>query len=178
VDDSLFLLGSHPGINKAKKDFGFPVNGTVLFDNVKIWEASPSPAWREARAKLVARQAARPAPDRSGNLAEAWQVAEVKARDRLIKADAQFKALVDARAAIVAAIAKAYPVVNRKGQKADDEKKRLANEDDRYKRMTVELRAAQKKERDYLFAQDPEAKKAFEAFAAANQARAKAAKKK
>jgi hypothetical protein len=78
-----------------------------------------------------------------------------------------------ARATIQQAIAKAFPVVNRKGPKADAEKKRLASEDAQYKQLTADLRLAQKKEREYLFAQAPEVKKAWEAFAAANQANAK-----
>lgn len=177
VDDSIILYGSHPGINQEKKDFGFPVMGAALFDNVKVWNATPSPAWPNEKAKLVKRLAARPAVDRSDNPAEAYQAAEGKVRDRLMKSDAQFKSLVDARAAIQEAIAKAFPVVNRKGPKADAEKKRLASEDAKYKKMTADLRAAQKTEREYLFAQAPEVKKAWEAFTAANQAKAAAAKK-
>ncbi|MCU0871559.1 MAG: hypothetical protein MUE50_04375 [Pirellulaceae bacterium] len=76
------------------------MTGAALFDNVKMWNATPSPAWPAEKAKLLARQAARPAIDRSGNPTEAYQVAEVKARDRLMKSDAQFTALVDARATI------------------------------------------------------------------------------
>ena len=178
VDDAMFLYGSHPGINQEKKDFGFPVMGAALFDNVKIWNATPSPTWPAEKAKLLARQAARPVVDRSGNPMEAFQAAEGKARDRLMKSDAQFQSLVDARASIQEAIAKAFPVVNRKGPKADAEKKRLAGEDAKYKKLTADLRVAQKNERDYLFAQAPESKKAWEAFAAANQAKAKAAAKK
>ena len=172
IDDAVFLYGTHPGINREKKDIGFPVTGAALFDNVKIWNATPSPAWPAEKAKLLARQAARPAIDRSGNPTEAYQVAEVKARDRLMKSDAQFTALVDARATIQQAIAKAFPVVNRKGPKADAEKKRLASDDAQYKKLTADLRLAQKKEREYLFVQAPEVKKAWEAFAAANQAKA------
>ena len=177
IDDAIFLYGAHPGIDKEKKDFGFPVTGAALFKNVKIWNATPNPAWPAEKAKLLARQAARPAIDRSGNPTEAFHVAEVKARDRLLKADTQFKTLVDSRATIQQAIAKAFPVVNRKGPKADAEKKRLASEDAQYKQLTADLRRAQKKEREYLFAQAPEVKKAWEAFAAANQAKATAANK-
>ncbi len=173
VDDSLFLYGSHPGINKEKKDFGFPVMGAAVFNNVKVWSGTPSPDWPAEKAKLLARQASRPIIDRSGNPAEAFQVAEGKARDRLLKSDPKFVALVDARAAIQEAIAKAFPVVKRKGAKADAEKKRLASEDAKYKKLTADLRVAQKNEREYLFAQAPEAKKAWGAFAAANQAKAK-----
>ena len=140
---------------------------------MRIWSATPSPAWPAEKAKLLARQAARPALDRSGNPTEAFQVAEVKARDRLMKSDAQFNSLVDALAAIQQAIAKAFPIVNRKGPKADAEKKRLASEDAQYRKLTADLRLAQKKEREYLFAQAPEVKKAWEALAAANQANAK-----
>jgi hypothetical protein len=173
VDDALFLYGSHPGINKEKRDFGFPVIGSALFDNVKFWNATPSPDWPAEKSKLLARQAARPAVDRSANPTEAFQVAEGKARDRLMKSDPKFVTLVDARAAIQEAIAKAFPVVKRKGAKADAEKKRLASEDAKYKKLTADLRVAQKNEREYLFAQAPEAKKAWETFAAANQAKAK-----
>lgn len=175
IDDTIFVYGSHPGIDKAKTDFGLPVMGAALFDNVKVWAASANPAWPDEKAKLLARQAARPVVDRSGNPAEAFQVAEVRARDRLLKADTQFSALVDARAAIQESMAKAFPVVNRKGAKAEAEKKRLAAEDASYKKLTADLRLAQKNERDYLFTQAPEVKQAWEAFAAAN--RAKAAKK-
>ena len=41
VDDAIFLYGSHPGIDKEKTDFGFPVTGAAQFDNVKIWSAAP-----------------------------------------------------------------------------------------------------------------------------------------
>jgi hypothetical protein len=177
VDDTIFVYGSHPGINKEKKDFGFPVMGAALFDNVKIWSATPSPNWASEKAKLLARQSARPAIDRSGNPTEAYQVVEVKVRDRLVKSDAKFKSLVDARATIQESISKAFPIVNRKGPKADAEKKRLAGEDDKYKKLMADLRVAQRNEREYLFAQAPEVKKAWEAFFAANQAKAKAAKK-
>jgi hypothetical protein len=173
VDDTIFLYGSHPGINREKSDFGFPVMGAAMFDNVKIWSAAPSPDWPAEKAKLLARQASRPAIDRSGNPTEAFQVAEGKARDRLMKSDAKFVALVDARAAVQEAIAKAFPVVKRKGAKADAEKKRLASEDAKYKKLTADLRVAQKNEREYLFAQAPDAKKAWEAFVAANRAKAK-----
>lgn len=175
IDGDLFLYGSHPGINKEKKDFGFPVTGSALFDNVKVWSATPNPEWPAAKAKLLAGQASRPAIDRSANPTEAYQVAEVKVRDRLMKSDAAFVALVDARAESQLALAKAFPVVNRRGPKADAEKKRLAAEDADYKKLTQAVRLAQKAERDYLFAQAPEVKAAWEAFAAANQARAKAA---
>jgi hypothetical protein len=175
VDERIFVRGSHPGIDKEKKELGFPVIGEVLFDNVKVWNATLSPNWPAEKAKLVARMAARPVVDRSGNPAEAFQVAEGKARDRLMKSDARFIALVDARASIQEAIAKAFPIVNRKGAKADAEKKRLAAEDAQYKKLTADLRLAQKNERDYLFAQDPAAKTAWEAFIAANQAKANAA---
>ncbi|MBM3888158.1 MAG: hypothetical protein FJ388_03430 [Verrucomicrobia bacterium] len=174
VDDALFLYGSHPGINKEKRDFGFPVIGAALFDNVKIWSATANSDWPAEKAKLLARQAERPAIDRSANPTEAFQVAEGKVRDRLMKSDAKFVALVDARAAVQEAIAKAFPVVKRRGPKADAEKKRLASEDAKYKKLAADLRLALKNERDYLFAQAPEVKKAWEAFAAANQAKAKA----
>lgn len=174
IDDTVFLYGSHPGINREKKDFGFPVMGAALFDNVKVWSATPSPNWPSEKAKLLMRQGGRPAIDRSGDPAEAYQVAEGKARDRLMQADARFNALVDARAALQEAIAKAFPVVNRKGPKADAEKKRLASEDDTYKKLTADLRLAQKNERDYLFAQAPEVKRAWDALAAANKAKAAA----
>jgi hypothetical protein len=177
IDDAIFLYGAHPGLNKEKKDFGFPVTGAALFDDVKIWSATPSPAWPAERAKLLARQAARPALDRSDNPTEAYHVAEVKARDRLLRSDTKFSALVDSRAAIQQAIAKAFPVVNRKGPKADAEKQRLASEDAQYKQLTADLRLAQKREREYLLAQAPEVKTAWEAFTAANQAKAAAAKK-
>ena len=52
---------------------------------------------------------------------------------------------------------------------------RLASEDAQYKQLTADLRLAQKKEREYLFAQAPDVKQAWEAFAAANQANAKTA---
>ncbi len=48
----------------------------------------------------------------------------------------------------------------------------LASEDAQYKKRTADLRLEQKKERQYLFAQAPEVKQAWEAFAAANQAKA------
>lgn len=176
IDDSLFLYGSHPGINKEKRDFGFPVMGNAQFDNVKVWAGAPSPSWSAEKAKLVARQASRPAIDRSNDPTAAYQAAEGKARDRLMKSDAKFRELVDARAVINEAIAKAFPVVNRKGPKADAEKKRIAAEDEKYKKLLADLRAAQKNERDYLMAQSPEAKKAWEAVFAMNQAKAKAAK--
>ncbi len=99
----------------------------------------------------------------------AFLAAETRARDRLMKSDAAFKSLVDARASIQEAIAKAFPVVTRKGPKADAEKKRLANEDAKYKKLTADLRQAQKSERDYLFAHAPEVKKAWEALAAARK---------
>jgi|GEM_PF-1756413 len=175
VDDALFVCGSHPGINKEKTDLAFPVTGAVLFDNVKIWSATPSPSWPAEKAKLLARQAARPAIDRSGNPQDAYMAAEVKARDHLIQSDAKFKSLVDARACAMEILAKAFPVVNRKGPKADVEKKRLASGDAKYKQLVKDVQMAQKNERDYLFAQAPEVKKAWEAFAAANQAKAKAA---
>ena len=175
IDETLVLYGTHPGINQDKKDFGFPVTGTALFDNVKIWNATPQPAWPAEKAKLLATLAARPAIDRSGNPTEAFQVAEVKARDRLLKSDAQFNSLIDARAAVQQAIAKTFPVVNRKGPKADAEKKRLASDDAQYKKLTADLRLAQRQEREYLFAQAPEVKKAWESLAAANRAKAKAA---
>ena len=153
------------------------MTGAAQFDNVKIWSATPSPAWSAEKAKLLARQAARPAIDRSGNPTEAFQVAEVKARDRLMKSDAKFNSLVDARATIQQAIAKAFPVVNRKGPKADAEKKRLAGEDAQYKKLTADLRLAQRNEREYLFAQAPEVKKAWEATANRPKAQSAAAKK-
>lgn len=176
IDDKVFVYGSHPGINREKSDFGFPVMGAALFDDVKIWSATPSPAWAQEKEKLLARKGTRPAVDRSGNPAEAFQVAEVQARARLLQADPAFAALVEARAAIQQAIAKQYPVVNRKGPKAEAEKKRLASEDAPYKKLTTELRLAQKKERDRLFEQAPEAKQAWDTFAAA-QAKARAAAK-
>ena len=88
VDEGIFVYGSHPGINKEKKELGFPVIGAAPFDNVKVWNATPSPNWPAEKAKLVARMAARPAVDRSGNPAEAFQVAEGKAREGLMKSDA------------------------------------------------------------------------------------------
>ncbi|MCX7008613.1 MAG: hypothetical protein NTY53_15400 [Kiritimatiellaeota bacterium] len=101
--------------------------------------------------------------------------AEVKARDRLMKSDEQFVALVDVRACAMEALAKAFPVVNRKDAKADAEKKRLAQEDAKYKQLQKTVQAAQKNERDYLLAQAPEAKTIWTALMAANQAKAKAA---
>lgn len=178
VDDAVFLYGTHPGIDREKTDIGFPVTGAALFDHVKIWNATPRPSWPAEKAKLLAKQATRPPVDRSDNPVAAFQAAEVKARDRLMKSDSQFQTLVDARAKIQEAIAKAFPVVNRKGPKADAEKKRLAAEDAQFKKLTAELRVAQKNERDHLLAQAPEAKQAWDAMVAANQAKAKPAAKK
>ena len=126
---------------------------------MRIWSATPSPAWPAEKAKLLARQAARPALDRSGNPTEAFQVAEVKARDRLMKSDAKFNALVDARVTIQQAIAKAFPVVNRKGPKADAEKKRLASEDAQYRKLTTDLRLAQKKDASISSPRPPRSRK-------------------
>ena len=50
---------------------------------------------------------------------------------------------------------------------------RLASDDAQYKQLMADLRLAQKNEREYLFAQAPEIKQAWEAFAAPNQAKAK-----
>lgn len=175
VDDALFVCGTHPGLNKAKTDLIFAVSGAVLFDNVKLWSATPSPDWPAAKSKLLARQAVRPALDRSGNLQEAYMAAEVKARDRLMKSDEKFSALVDVRACAMEALAKAFPVVNRKGPKADAEKKRIAKEDAKYKELLKVVQTTQKNERDYLFAQAPEVKTIWTAMIAANQAKAKAA---
>ena len=175
VDDTIFLCGSHPGINKEKTDLLFVVIGAAQFDNVKLWSATPSPSWAVEKARLLARQAARPAIDRSGNPQDAYMAAEVKARDRLIKSDEKFKSLVDARGTAMEALAKAFPVVNRKGPKADAEKKRLASEDAKYKQLMKDVQMAQKAERDCLFAQAPEVKKDWDALIAANQAKAKAA---
>ena len=175
VDDAIFVCGSHPGINKEKTDLLFAVTGAALFDNVKLWSATPSPSWPAEKAKLMARQAARLTIDRSGDPQGAYMAAEVKARDHLMKSDEKFKSLVDARGCAMEALAKAFPVVNRKGPKADAEKKRLASGDAKYKQLMKDVQMAQKNERDYLLAQAPEVKKAWEAFIAANQAKAKAA---
>ncbi|MCX7008299.1 MAG: hypothetical protein NTY53_13810 [Kiritimatiellaeota bacterium] len=175
VDDKLFVCGAHPGINKVKTDLALAVSGAALFRNVQLWHATPSPDWPAEKSKLLARQASRPVLDRSGNLQEAYAAAEVKARDRLMNSDEKFVALVDVRACAMEALAKAFPVVNRKGEKADAEKKRLAQEDAKYKQLQKTVQAAQKNERDYLLAQSPEAKTACAALLAANQAKAKAA---
>ncbi len=175
VDDKFFLCGTHPGLNRAKTDLAFAVSGAALFREVKLWHAIPNPDWAAEKGKLLARQTARPALDRSGNLQEAYAAAEVKVRDRLMKADEKFQALVDVRACAMEALAKAFPVVNRKGAKADAEKKRLAQEDAKFKQLQKTVQAAQKNERDYLLAQAPEVKAAWAALLAANQAKAKAA---
>lgn len=175
VDDTLFVCGAHPGINKAKTDLIFAVSGTAVFGNVKLWSATPNPDWPAAKSKLLARQAARPVLDRSGNLQEAYMAAEVKARDRLMKSDEKFSALVDVRACAMEALSKAFPVVDRKGPKADAEKKRLAKEDAKYKALLKDVQTTQKNERDYLLAQAPEVKTVWTALVAANQAKAKAA---
>lgn len=175
VDDKLFVCGAHPGINKEKTDMALAVSGAAVFRNVKLWHATPSPDWAAEKSKLLARQAARPVLDRSGNLQEAYAAAEVKARDRLMKSDEKFTALVEVRACAMEALAKAFPVVNRKGPKADAEKKRLAQEDAKFKQLQKSVQLAQKNERDYLLAQAPEAKAFWSSLMATNQAKAKAA---
>jgi hypothetical protein len=174
VDDALFVYGSHPGINKEKTYILFAMTGAALFGNVKIWSATSSPSWPAEKARLLARQAGRLAVDRSDDPRDAYMAAEVKARDRLMKSDEKFQSLVEARATAMEALARAFPVVNRKGVKADAEKKRLAGEDAKYKQLVKDVQMAQKAEHNYLFDQAPEVKKAWDALTAANQARAKA----
>ena len=172
VDGKFFVCGSHPGINQEKTDLLLVVSGSAQFDNVKLWSATPNSSWPAEKAKLLASAAGRPAVDRSGNPQEAYMAAEVKVRDRLMKSDEKFKSLVDVRGTAMEALAKAFPVVNRKGPKADAEKKRLASEDANFKQLTKTVQVAQKAERDYLVAQAPEVKKLWEALVAANRAKA------
>lgn len=175
VDGTTFVYGSHPGIDQEKTDLLFAAPGAVLIKDVKIWSATPCPSWPEAKARLLAQQAGRPAVDRSTNPQDAYLAAEVKARDRLMKSDEKFKSLVEVRACAMEALAKAFPVVNRKGPKADAEKKRLAGTDDKYKQLQKDVQAALKNEHNYLFAQAPEVKAAWDAMVAANRAKAKGA---
>ncbi|MEK6796767.1 MAG: hypothetical protein AABZ39_18465 [Spirochaetota bacterium] len=174
IDDSIFLIGAHPGINREKKDFGFPVNGEVHFDDVKVWQAKESAEWQSEKQKLIAKSASRPKADYTGNPQAAYAIAESRTRWRLMQNDAKFKALVDARASLSESLAKTFPVVNQKSEKAKNEVKRLAKEDENYKKMTSDLRKAQADERNHLFEQDKEAKALFDAIAAS---RAKAVAK-
>lgn len=174
IGDAIVLLGSHPGINRDKKDFGFPVSGEVHFDDVKVWLGKESTQWQSEKQKLAATITARPKADYTGNPQAAYAIAESKARLRLMNTDAKFKALVDARAEIAGSLTKKFPVINQKSDKAKNEVKRLAKEDETYKKMTADLRKAQADERAYLLAQDKEAKALSDAIAAT---RAKASAK-
>lgn len=173
IDDTVFVLGTHSGINRDKKDVGFPVNGEVWFDNFRMWNAVENKGWKDEKQKLLARTNARPAPDRSANPQDAYSVAESKARLKLMQNDAAFVALVDARAALTETLEKKFPIITKKGDKADAERKRLAKEDETYKKMQADLRAAQTKEREYLFSANPQVKALFDAFVAAQKEKAK-----
>ena len=53
VDDKVFAFGEHEGIDVDKASIGLPTGGeSVIFDDVRAWEAQPNPDWPAAKAKL------------------------------------------------------------------------------------------------------------------------------
>jgi hypothetical protein len=57
VGDRCVALGADAKLASPKTNFGFPVSGdSVSIDNVKVWEATPSPTWAAAKEKLMAEQ--------------------------------------------------------------------------------------------------------------------------
>ncbi len=54
VDDKVFAFGEHTGIDQEKASIGFPVSGeSVVFDDVRAWEAQPNPDWAANKQKLA-----------------------------------------------------------------------------------------------------------------------------
>jgi hypothetical protein len=55
VDDKHFAFGADDKVANEKQMLGFPVTGdSVCIDNVKVWEATPNPAWAKTKEKLSA----------------------------------------------------------------------------------------------------------------------------
>ena len=65
ADERHFAFGADAKLASAKTNFGFPVTGdAVSIDNVRVWEATPSPAWPAAKEKLAAEHPAKLDPAR------------------------------------------------------------------------------------------------------------------
>ena len=53
VDDNIAVCGTHEQLCVEKSNLGFTVAGqTASFRNLKIWEATPNPAWDSVKASL------------------------------------------------------------------------------------------------------------------------------
>jgi hypothetical protein len=53
VDDKVFAFGEHAGIDVDKASIGLPLGGeSVLFDDIRVWEAQPNPEWAANKEKL------------------------------------------------------------------------------------------------------------------------------
>lgn len=53
IDDKVFAFGEHEGIDVEKASIGLPTGGeSMIFDDIRAWEAQPNPDWPAAKAKL------------------------------------------------------------------------------------------------------------------------------
>ena len=166
VEDEIFVLGEHPGIDTDRATLGFTVSGEgVELDNIKVWQAAPLKGWAARRKELVGKQAERTpvARDPLG----AWLVAESVARGEMISSDPQFVALVDQRATVQEQLKKEYPKTFKKGAAGAKERKRLTAEDPAYNALARKLALARKAEREVQFKKFPELQSLFDAYMAA-----------
>lgn len=54
VDGKVFAFGEHAGIDVDKASLGLALSGdSMLFDDVRAWEAQPNPDWKANRQKLA-----------------------------------------------------------------------------------------------------------------------------
>jgi hypothetical protein len=53
VDDGPVAFGEHEKVARGKNNFGFPMAGvSSSLDNIKVWSATVSPNWADAKSKL------------------------------------------------------------------------------------------------------------------------------
>ncbi|HBE01565.1 MAG: hypothetical protein A2096_03465 [Spirochaetes bacterium GWF1_41_5] len=152
-----FAAGFHNGIDTMKSDLALPVTGVVYFDNIKILAGIPLPGTEKTLSGLNDEQKKRP-PVKYKNVQTGYSVRESIMRYKLMQEDPVFGELVKKRISAVNALEQAFPQAFKKGKKAEEEKKRLQQENAEYKALNAETGKIRREELNYLMERDADLK--------------------
>jgi hypothetical protein len=155
LDDKNFVVGTQEQIHTPKSNIALVVHGSsALFDDISVYTAIPDAGKNALIEQLRTQQSTR--HDTASDPRTAYTEAETLFRNRLMKTDPQFNALINDRIAIEQGLQKRWPKAFRPGQTGLDARRKLLAEDPDFKALNSRLAKARRAELDYLQKQSPE----------------------
>ncbi len=158
IDDSHFVVGRHPIIDRQRSYFALQVDGPgAAFDNIRLHNSTPAEGWPGRRPELLQAQSKRPWLPRS--LEERHKDRKIIARDLAWRTDPEYRKLVERHELLQKLAREKFPAahVSTKAarKKVATQRKEFLQEDADYKELSRAINKARRNEELYLRKKNP-----------------------